>query len=138
MSLFYALFNALQQLNKSLINFISTSLFYLQSKLGSVFPNTSVRSNFTNATVGRVGGSDVMKNPAKQLNYLTQNSTLNLVGGLNLNLEYKTLLQYLTSIIHSIRLRSFSFGFYYIQGFVFLLFIDACLTDDEPLWEPIE
>lgn len=34
--------------------------------------------------------------------------------------------------------RSFSFGFYYIQGFCFLLFIDACLTDDEPLWEPIE
>jgi hypothetical protein len=33
---------------------------------------------------------------------------------------------------------SFSFGFYYIQGFAFLLFIDACLTDDEPLWEPIE
>ena len=35
-------------------------------------------------------------------------------------------------------IRSFSFGFYYIQGCVFLLFIDACITDDEPLWEPIE
>jgi len=34
--------------------------------------------------------------------------------------------------------RSFSFGFMYIQGLVFILFIDACLTDDEPLWEPIE
>lgn len=34
--------------------------------------------------------------------------------------------------------KSFSFGFSYIQGFTFLLFIDACLTDDEPLWEPIE
>lgn len=34
--------------------------------------------------------------------------------------------------------RTFSFGFYYIRGVVFLLFIDACLTDDEPLWEPIE
>lgn len=34
--------------------------------------------------------------------------------------------------------RSFGFSFYYIQGFVFVLFIDACLTDDEPLWEPIE
>lgn len=41
---------------------------------------------------------------------------------------------YLTHIIN----RSFSFGFLYIQGFVLLLFIDACLTDDEPLWEPIE
>lgn len=33
---------------------------------------------------------------------------------------------------------SLGFFFYYAQGFVFLLFIDACLTDDEPLWEPIE
>jgi len=34
--------------------------------------------------------------------------------------------------------RSFSFGFYHIRALVFILFIDACLTDDEPLWEPIE
>jgi len=34
--------------------------------------------------------------------------------------------------------KSFSFSWYYINGFVFILFIDACLTDDEPLWEPIE
>ena len=40
--------------------------------------------------------------------------------------------------LRNITNRSFGFGFYYIQGFVFVLFIDACLTDDEPLWEPIE
>jgi hypothetical protein len=34
--------------------------------------------------------------------------------------------------------KSFSFSWYYINGFFFVLFIDACLTDDEPLWEPIE
>ena len=34
--------------------------------------------------------------------------------------------------------RTVGFGFSYLQGFVFILFIDACLTDDEPLWEPIE
>ena len=34
--------------------------------------------------------------------------------------------------------KTFGFGFYYIRGFFFILFIDACLTDDEPLWEPIE
>ena len=32
----------------------------------------------------------------------------------------------------------FNFSNFYIKGFLFLLFIDACLTDDEPLWEPIE
>ena len=34
--------------------------------------------------------------------------------------------------------RTFSFGFYYLRGLFFIFFIDACLTDDEPLWEPIE
>lgn len=34
--------------------------------------------------------------------------------------------------------QSFSFGFFYLQGLTFTLCIDACLTDDEPLWEPIE
>jgi hypothetical protein len=28
---------------------------------------------------------------------------------------------------------SFSFGFYHLRALVFILFIDACLTDDEPL-----
>ena len=33
---------------------------------------------------------------------------------------------------------TFSFGFYHLRAIAFILFIDACLTDDEPLWEPIE
>ena len=44
------------------------------------------------------------------------------------------ILSYLQNVIN----RTFSFGFTYIQGLIFILFIDACLTDDEPLWEPIE
>ena len=34
--------------------------------------------------------------------------------------------------------RTFSFGFYHLRAIAFILFIDACLTDDEPLWEPVE
>lgn len=34
--------------------------------------------------------------------------------------------------------RTFGFSVYYMRGLLLLLFIDACLTDDEPLWEPIE
>ena len=44
----------------------------------------------------------------------------------------------LSSYVATLFQKSFSFGFLYIQGFAFILFIDACLTDDEPLWEPIE
>lgn len=29
-------------------------------------------------------------------------------------------------------------GFLYLKGLFLMFFIDACLTDDEPLWEPIE
>ena len=50
------------------------------------------------------------------------------------NILYRKLLAYGSSIMN----KSFSFGFFYLQGFAFILFIDACLTDDEPLWEPIE
>ncbi len=43
-----------------------------------------------------------------------------------------------TSTLTNVVKRSFSFGFQYLLGFSFILFIDACITDDEPLWEPIE
>ena len=49
-------------------------------------------------------------------------------------LSFKNLLFYVSSIMN----KSFGFSFYYLKGFVFVLFIDACLTDDEPLWEPLE
>lgn len=34
--------------------------------------------------------------------------------------------------------RTFGDGFLYIRGLFLIFFIDACITDDEPLWEPIE
>ena len=42
--------------------------------------------------------------------------------------------RYLNSLFRS----GYGFSMSYIRSFVFILFIDACLTDDEPLWEPIE
>jgi len=54
------------------------------------------------------------------------------------NIRFSVLCNKLTAYGSSVINKSFSFGFFYIQGFAFILFIDACLTDDEPLWEPIE
>lgn len=34
--------------------------------------------------------------------------------------------------------RTFGEGFLYVRGLFLIFFIDACVTDDEPLWEPIE
>lgn len=53
---------------------------------------------------------------------------------LGLTKLFKTYIEFITDTLK----RTFSFGFYYLRGLVFLFFIDACLTDDEPLWEPIE
>lgn len=35
-------------------------------------------------------------------------------------------------------LRTFGDGFIYLRGLFLIFFVDACITDDEPLWEPIE
>jgi hypothetical protein len=39
---------------------------------------------------------------------------------------------------NSIWMRFFGVGFFYLSYSCFIMYIDACLTDDEPLWEPIE
>jgi hypothetical protein len=45
------------------------------------------------------------------------------------NVLYKSFFSDIKIIIY----KSFSFSWYYLTGFIFILFIDACLTDDEPL-----
>ena len=91
--------------------------------------------------------------PNSSIQNLTSNTTS--VSPLSLKmLSYESIAKssfkrtsYLLSAVYNMKLassittlfnKSFSFGFFYIQGFAFILFIDACLTDDEPLWEPIE
>ena len=54
------------------------------------------------------------------------------------NFYYISFFNFLNANVSNIIKRSFSFGFTYLLGFSFILFIDACITDDEPLWEPIE
>lgn len=34
--------------------------------------------------------------------------------------------------------RTFGEGYLYLRGLFLIFFIDACITDDEPLWEPLE
>lgn len=76
---------------------------------------------------------------------LTPNFKLS--GGLTLS-TYKTpsdvnfsFWYYLSAIrayLSDLNFKTFSYGFMYLRGLFVILFIDACLTDDEPLWEPIE
>ena len=65
-------------------------------------------------------------------------SSISKSGNFNDFFFYKKYIKAIANYYTEILTRSFSFGFYYLRGLFFILFIDACLTDDEPLWEPIE
>jgi hypothetical protein len=56
------------------------------------------------------------------LNYLKTNFNFNKLSIYFLNIYKRTLGE----------------GFFYLRGLFFIFFIDAAITDDEPLWEPIE
>lgn len=45
---------------------------------------------------------------------------------------------YFFSILIILTKRLFGDGFFYIRGLLIIFFIDASITDDEPLWEPLE
>jgi len=50
-------------------------------------------------------------------------------------------LYYCSQIVHNTRVvwkKTLGEGYIYLRGLVILFGIDACLTDDEPLWEPVE
>jgi hypothetical protein len=61
-----------------------------------------------------------------------------LINNYNLFYMCNYLFKNLKNKASMINAKTFSFGFFYLRGLVVILFIDACLTDDEPLWEPIE
>ncbi len=82
----------------------------------------------------------------RTLNYFFKNNFLFFI--LNNNYFFKSNLLLLTLSIRkicSVKIllskifkRTFGEGYLYIRGLVLIFFIDACITDDEPLWEPLE
>ena len=77
-------------------------------------------------------------NKYSKTNYLSVNNFIYNTSLELLNIFKKLFIYEFLLKIKIITYKSFSFSWYYITGFTFVLFIDACLTDDEPLWEPIE
>ncbi len=70
--------------------------------------------------------------------YLITNSyyqyTYNLNFFYSLQNTFKLTFVYLLDVFK----RTIGDGFIYIRGLFIIFFIDACLTDDEPIWEPVE
>lgn len=95
------------------------------------FELTSSPSDTTNANLKPI--NTLNKAAFEQISN-TFSSFTSTTNSISSNVLWTKLMSYGSSVVN----KSFSFGFFYIQGFAFILFIDACLTDDEPLWEPIE
>lgn len=121
--------------------FLRDYVFFWQSrgviKTADLLDESSSHFRFAAATnaVDSVTNHNLL--PLSSLSTLKQTTSVDWTLGTlstTLNLNFRKLTSYITNLLNT----SFSFGFLYIQGLVFVLFIDACLTDDEPLWEPIE
>ena len=104
-----------------------SSSYFLNSNIKSLYL-FGIRNKESTSTIPSIS----VLNPSR-LNFKSLLPQLS-----NNNLAFVALSKYLTSYWLDLSNKTFGFGFYYLRALVFILFIDACLTDDEPLWEPIE
>ena len=67
-------------------------------------------------------------------------STLSSQNIYNFNLFYFLQNTFKQALIYLLDVwkRTIGDGFIYLRGLFIIFFIDACLTDDEPIWEPVE
>jgi len=72
------------------------------------------------------------------LYYLVTNYTS--YSNFNTNLFYSLVKSLKVTLINLLNIfkRTIGDGFLYLRGLFIICFIDACLTDDEPIWEPVE
>ena len=124
-----------------LYNLYTVTLKFL-SKIYTIFP--TVQFNIVNIYSFLVTKVHKTTSVSTTLNLTSVNTTNNyklsvmqwftLSGDILVNF-HRT---YLTHHINQIAIRFFGVGLFYIYYSTFIMYIDACLTDDEPIWEPIE
>jgi len=123
-----------KNINQLKVDFFTTFFknFLTWNYLLNSFSKNQTNKAFKDLVVSKRNNNFKITPP--KLNFLKNNTNLLSLLGL-----FKThLLSDLFLKLKIIVYKSFSFSWYYLSGFTFILFIDACLTDDEPLWEPIE
>jgi len=107
---------------------------------------SSLLAKTSNLSTPKYGMHWVSVNPLKlnsdQASTLASNHSLftptNVINLRSYMYLYSYALKLLSFFLKDLNAKTFSFGFLYLRGLFVILFIDACLTDDEPLWEPIE
>ena len=108
-----------------------------------------IHSIYLNIINSRVNSSisSVKDLKTESYNYKRQNSITNLVyqnnskKNIKLN-DLKNLLfiayNFIVEELYRTKNLFFNSNLNWLYAFIFILFIDACLTDDEPLWDPVE
>lgn len=131
---------------KLTLNRIKTTLTLLDNNLFEPYYNSRISLFVTKVkTVRVVRSSRPTLTPIDYLWFTSNTNTLfRWLSTLNIN-NNSNLLSYIYMIINkmfvwvSLSIKRFlGSGFLYLRGLSIVFFIDALLTDDEPLWEPVE
>jgi len=135
---------------KKVKNFFKLNSLFLSYKF--FFLNQKHKTNRNNFTTYINTSSKALKNVPNILNFNNRNFiTTNFVTFYFFN-NTRTYFSFLQTFLFNFKINLKSFlssslwifktffgeGFLYVRGLFIIFFIDACLTDDEPLWEPIE
>ena len=89
----------------------------------------NLNNNFFNFTKNEKIEKNELVNFSLTKNKPILNEIMNNIKIFNFNIILLKLIKFIKNTYY----KSFSFSFYYMQAMVFVLFIDACLIDDEPL-----
>lgn len=134
-SIFYK--NSLYLLKNTITNFkITSSIFYkikpirIKKKI-TYNPLTFNYKSYKNKYINIFKKNFIVFFYYNNLNNIFSNWFINYLS-FNLNFKKKTI------VFLNTYKKTFGDSFFYIRGLFLIFFIDASLTDDEPLWEPVE
>ena len=139
--------------------FLLSKLFSLKNHYTNNFKKTLVPANLVDLQTNKLNtiihDSKFSTNPLSLSSYkspffktllLEGNVSLYLISSLptqfvyNINFFYFLQNNLKLSLVYLLDIwkRTIGDGFIYLRGLFIIFFIDACLTDDEPIWEPVE
>ncbi len=136
------------------VNLITTKNKYFNNLKKTLFLNSTQNSQINQLNT-LIYNSTFSSNPVNMSSYKSKllqssifegNVSLYLVSNFssqniyNFNLFYFLQNTFKQALIYLLDVwkRTIGDGFIYLRGLFIIFFIDACLTDDEPIWEPVE
>ena len=130
LQLWQKIYSSYVSILRIITNLLTTATSNLPTipSLWSFFPSENgVTMSSVTPLSGRTGTNN-------HLSYKTTTSWLQLIQSVWFNFHQTQAKHYINQIL----VRFLGVGLFYLYYSTFIMYIDACLTDDEPIWEPIE